>query len=301
MEISCAYLYIISKYGYPPPVKDTVQHIAEMAKLGFTSVELEGIGAANIQYLYQHWEEVAEALEKQGCSVPVLCLVLPTLGADLTKEEESEQLELFEMGCETARLFGAEGVLDNGPLYPLQYPSEMQVMRHYSGKEIAALHPLPFSRWEGYWEELTTRYQLACEIAAKYGLNYHLHPCEGCLTASTDAFLLFAQAVGATNLLFNLDTSNQFLIKDNLPLSAIRLADRINYIHISDNSGHKPEHLPPGEGAINWDVFFSTLKACDYKGRFAIDVGGAETGLANIDKAYTESLHWMQEKISKYF
>jgi sugar phosphate isomerase/epimerase len=300
MKISCAYLYIISRYGYPPPVEDTIDHIKEMAELGFSALELEAIGKENIKYLFENKEVVKDALTQYGCSVPVFCVVLPRLGADLAEWEQAECLELFEMGCQTARFFGAKGVLDNGPLLPLDYPSDMPVMRHYSGAQVSGLH-LPTSlNWDTYWNKLTKTYRYACAIAAKYGLDYHLHPCEGCLTATTDSFLYFSQAVNAPNLMFNLDTSNQFLVRDNLSLSLIRLKDRISYIHISDNSGQKTEHLPPGKGQIDWDAFFSVLKEISYKGRIAIDVGGSETVIENIEKAYHESVSWLNKRIEYY-
>lgn len=298
IDICCAYLYIISRYGYPPPVEDTVSHIREMAGLGFSSIELEGIGKKNIEYLFKHKNTIKEALEQYGCKVPILCLVLPQLGADLDAAGEAECLELFEMGCETARFFGAEGVLDNGPLLPLQYPANMPVMRHYSGSEIDSLRPLSASRWERYWEELTDRYRSVCAIAARYGLDYHLHPCEGSLTPSTDSFLFFAEAVGAPNLMFNLDTANQFLIRENLPLSVIRLAHRVKYIHISDNTGQQAGHLPPGSGNINWKIFFSVLREVGFNGRLAIDVGGAETQIEDLDAAYLETAKWLRQQWS---
>jgi sugar phosphate isomerase/epimerase len=299
MDISCAYLYIISRYGYPPPISDTAKHIGEMAALGFSSIELEGIGKDNIQYLFKNRQVIKDALEKHGCSVPVFCVVLPQLGADLNVTERAEVLELFEMGCETAYFFGAEGVLDNGPLLPLQYPADMPVMRHYSGPEIDILRPLPAAKWEQYWGQLTETYRTVCEVAASYMLDYHLHPCEGSLTVSTDSFLQFAQAVNAPNLMFNLDTANQFLIRDNLPLSMIRLKDKVKYIHISDNTGIRGGHLPPGEGNINWEVFFSVLREIDFKGKLAIDVGGAETPIADIDKAYTQTASWLRKRVAQ--
>ncbi|CAG5003113.1 hypothetical protein DYBT9275_03060 [Dyadobacter sp. CECT 9275] len=298
IDISCAYLYIISRYGYPPPIEDTVGHIQEMAELGFSSIELEGIGKKNIEYLFKHKVVIKESLEAQGCSVPVLCIVLPQLGAELDAAEEAECLELFEMGCETARFFGTEGVLDNGPLLPLQYPANMPVMRHYSGTEVSSLLPLPASQWEDYWGKLTGRYRAACALAAKYGLDYHLHPCEGCLTPSTDSFLLFAEAVAAPNLMFNLDTSNQFLMRENLPLSLIRLKSRIKYIHISDNTGQRAGHLPPGSGNINWEVFFSVLREVGFNGKLAVDVGGAETEIDDLEAAYKETARWLRQQVA---
>jgi hypothetical protein len=55
--------------------------------------------------------------------------------------------------------------------------------------------------------------------------------------------------------------------RDHLPLSLVRLAGHVDYIHVSDNRGVKPEHLPLGAGAIDWDVFFRTLAQIGYRGR----------------------------------
>lgn len=298
-RICCAYLYIISKYGYPPPVKDTEKHIAAMAGLGFQTIELEGIGEDNIHFLHRHRTSIAGTMEEYGCSVPVLCIVLPQLGSG-NAAERSKSLALFDKGCETAKALGAEGVLDNGPLLPLTYPADMPVMRHYNDELLGRLLPPPGFNWDVYWQELTGTFREACMIAAKYGLNYHLHPCEGCLTAGTDAFINFSEAVGAPNLYFNLDTANQYFMKENLALSILRLADKISYIHISDNSGTRVEHQVPGDGNIYWDGFFSTLQAVGYKGRFAIDVGGAETNITNIERAYAQTAMWLDEQINRY-
>ncbi len=298
-SMCCAYLYIISKYGYPPPVEDTETHIKEMAQLGFRHIELEGIGEENINYLYQHRSRIATALDAHQCTVPILCIVLPQLGSGNTAER-AKSLALFEKGCATAKALGAEGVLDNGPLLPLTYPPDIPVMRHYNDEVLGKLLPPRHLNWEDYWLELTTTYREACAIAASYDLDYHLHPCEGSLTVGTDSFLHFSQAVGALNLYFNLDTANQYFMKENLSLSLLRLADKISYIHLSDNSGAKVEHQVPGAGNIYWDGFFSTLQSIGYKGRFAIDVGGAETKINNIEQAYTQTASWLDTQIKKY-
>lgn len=298
-RMCCAYLYIISKYGYPPPVKDTVQHIGEMAGLGFKHIELEGIGEDNIDHLYEHRASIGEALDKHGCTVPILCLVLPQLGSGKSAER-SRNLELFEKGCITAKALGAEGVLDNGPLLPLSYPADMPVMRHYNDEVLGRLVAPHDLDWNAYWEELTGTFREACQIAAKYGLTYHLHPCEGSLTASTDGFINFSEAVDAGNLYFNLDTANQYFLKENLSLSVLRLAHKISYIHLSDNSGRQVEHQVPGDGNIYWDGFFSSLQAVGYKGRIAIDVGGAETNIQDIEQAYKRSANWLDQQINRY-
>jgi sugar phosphate isomerase/epimerase len=297
-KITCAYLYTISKYGYPPDISRTGLHIKEMAEKGFRSIELEGIGRQNIEYLYQHKEEVADQLNLYECTLPVLCLVLPQLSA-VDKEKHREGLELFDMGCELAHYLGAPAVLDNGPLINLVPADGGPIKRHYPDDRLVKGLPKNFE-WDVYWQDLVATYQQACCTASKFDLAYHLHPCEGSLITGTDSFLHFAAAVGSSNLLFNLDTANQFYFKDNLALSVLRLAGKISYIHLSDNNGSRVEHLVPGDGRVHWDLFFQALQKVGYKGGFAIDVGGDETGIRDIDSAYTRSAAWLTEQINHY-
>ena len=298
-KIACAYLYPITRYGYPPDIRQTVSHISEMAAMGFSSLELEGIGEENIRYLHKHSHEIAETLADAGCKVPVLCVVLPQLGA-VDDAERARSLEYFEMGCEAARNLGAQTVLDNGPLLPLGYPSDRPIRRHYGEEDLAELIlPVSFS-WDEYWHELVATFQKACAIAQRFQLTYDLHPCEGSLITGADSFTLFANAVNSPNLLFNLDTANQFYFKDNLPLSVHRLAGRANYIHLSDNTGHRVEHLVPGDGRIQWDPFFSALRDIGFQGRFALDIGGAETPITDLRAAYERAARWLQQKLETY-
>ena len=298
-KITCAYLYTISKYGYPPDIFQTELHIKEMAEQGFRSIELEGIGRQNIEYLYKHKAEVADVLNKYGCTLPVLCIVLPQLSA-VDKGKHGEGLELFEMGCALAHYLGAPAVLDNGPLLNLSSVADAPIKRHYSEEQLSKGGLPKGFEWDVYWQDLVETYKKACDAAMKYNLAYHLHPCEGSLVTGTDSFLHFAAAVGSSNLMFNLDTANQYYFRDNLALSVLRLADKISYIHVSDNSGTRVEHLVPGDGNINWDLFFHALQKIGYKGGFAIDVGGDETGIPDIEAAYLRSATWLEEKLNQY-
>jgi len=298
-QITCAYLYPITLYGYPPDIKNTVSHIAEMAGMGFSSIELEGIGASNIKYLAEHYNEIGEALIKYNCRLPVLCLVLPQLGSANT-ERQQEALEWFQMGCEVARKLGAAGVLDNGPLLPLEYPVDAPILRHYSESLLNNLALPDHFVWSQYFDSLVNTFRKACGIAEKNGLIYHLHPCEGSLITTTDSFLQFHDAVNCSNLFFNMDTANQLYFRDNLMLSVLRLADKISYIHLSDNSSNRVEHLVPGDGNIHWPRFFEALRSVGFKGNFGLDIGGAESGIADIQDAYLHSAAWLQEQIEKY-
>jgi sugar phosphate isomerase/epimerase len=293
-DIVACYLYTITKHGYPPDAAGAPGHLDELSQLGFASIELEGIRKEHLEGMYHQRHELREKADALQLEVPVFCIVLPGLCSPDRKERDIN-LERFKKGCELARVLGSATVLDNGPLPPWQFPGDIPVARHYDEEVLAAATIPAQLDWELYWEGLAETFREACDLAADEGLNFQLHPCYGALVNSTDAFLLFAEAVKRDNLRFNLDTANLYFMKDNLNLSLLRLRDHIDYIHISDNRGSKVEHLAVGEGNIRWDEFFEMLDRIDYKGRFGIDVGGAESDVSDLDNAYLSAAKWLTE------
>ncbi|MEJ2634350.1 MAG: sugar phosphate isomerase/epimerase [Calditrichia bacterium] len=294
-SIVCCYLYVISKYGYPPPAENTVPYLREMKALGFRAIELEGIRREHLLKMYELRYEIRDTLKELDLTVPYFCVVLPGLSSPDPKIRD-ENLVLFEKGCEIAELIGARGVLDNAPLPPYQFPEDIPIVRHYDEDVLLAARFPGELEWRKYWVELVSTYRNACTIAEDKNLNYQMHPCMGVLSATTDAFLYFHDAVGKDNLRFNLDTANQFVMKDNLALSLLRLADYIDYIHLSDNRGVKVEHLRPGEGVIGWDTFFETLDRIGFKGHIGLDIGGEESGMKNIEQVYQDAARWVENR-----
>jgi sugar phosphate isomerase/epimerase len=292
-SIVCTYLSVITRYGYPPPAENTTTYLAEMKALGFESVELEGIRRDHLLAVYDRRAEIAAKVEELGLRVPYFCVVLPEL-ASAEQRERDAALQLFRQGCEVAALLNAKGVLDNAPLPPYVFPGGVPIVRHYDEEVLRAATLPPDLIWTTYWTDLVTTYQRACDIAAEFNLTYQMHPCLGVLAATTEGFLYLRDAVDRDNLRFNLDTANQFVLKDNLALSLRRLSDCIDYIHLSDNGGLKVEHIVPGQGAINWDVFFESLALIDFKGEIGLDIGGTESDVGEIDMAYRQAAEWLE-------
>ena len=294
-DIVACYLYTITKHGYPPVAGDSLKHLEEFSELGFKSIELEGIREEHLDGMYEQRHALRSRADALELEVPVFCIVLPGLCAPGSAERE-QNLERFRKGCEVANALGSVAVLDNAPIPPWHFPGDIPITRHYDEEVLAAASIPANLNWETYWEGLTETFRMACDIAASHNLSYHLHPCYGALVNSTDAYLLFAEAVKRDNLKFNLDTANQYYMKDNLFLSLLRLKEHIDYIHISDNRGTKVEHLAVGQGSINWEGFFETLDRIGYKGMFGIDVGGAESDVSDLDGAYRDAATWLEDQ-----
>jgi sugar phosphate isomerase/epimerase len=291
-NIVCCYLYAITKYGYPPPAADTLKYIEEMSNLGFSLIELEGIHEQHLMDVYNMRDKIKNKLDALNMHVPYFCAVLPGLSS-YEVNERNANVKLFEIGCKTASYLGANGLLDNAPIPPYQFPAEIPVTRHYDEDVIMKAQFPSEMEWSAYWNGLIVTFRELCDMAADYGLTYQIHPSIGTLSATTEGFLHFYQAVERKNLKFTLDTANQFLMKDNLSLALLRLKDHLDYIHISDNRGEKLEHLGLGQGNIRWDDFFQTLKRINFSGYFGLDIGGDESAVEDLDGAYIAAREWL--------
>ncbi|NOX64250.1 MAG: hypothetical protein GXO85_00280 [Chlorobi bacterium] len=84
-NIVCAYLYTITKYGYPPAAENTLKYIDEMSSLGFQSIELEGIREEHLNKVYELKNDIAQKLIDLKLNIPYFCVVLPKLSSLLKR------------------------------------------------------------------------------------------------------------------------------------------------------------------------------------------------------------------------
>jgi sugar phosphate isomerase/epimerase len=43
-------------------------------------------------------------------------------------------------------------------------------------------------------------------------------------------------------------------------------------VHVHDNRGHRDDHLPPGDGVIDWPDVVQSLKAASYDGWLMLEL-----------------------------
>ncbi|MHB0875519.1 MAG: sugar phosphate isomerase/epimerase family protein [Anaerolineae bacterium] len=78
--------------------------------------------------------------------------------------------------------------------------------------------------------------------------------------------------IGAECLGFCVDTGHAAL-GDLGPARAVRLAgDRLYTTHLQDNLGSRDDHLPPGQGGIDWDGTFAALRDVGYRGTLMLEL-----------------------------
>ena len=71
-----------------------------------------------------------------------------------------------------------------------------------------------------------------------------------------------------------LDTGHAFLAGDLYNL-VFKLGPYLRMLHVHDNKGHSDEHLPPGEGRIEWGKLVRELVQVSFHGAMILEVAGS--------------------------
>lgn len=284
-RIACSYRFVTTQFGFPPPASKAPEHLDSMAAMGFPNVELMGVGPAHLEALAEYRDTFKSKVKEAKMRIPFTSILLPGL-SDPKRPNRESSLDAFSKACVLAEQLNALSIVDYGPLPPVEYPNNISEIEKYNSTLLASA-PIPSRlNWFDYWEGLVDTYRQVCDLAAQHNLNFCLRPTFGGLVSNTDAFLYFHEEVGRSNLRFAIDTANQFAVRDNPILSAIRLRDLLDVVYLADSNGNEDEHLEPGEGSIRWDLFFDTLQHTRFRGYIALDIGGSKSEINDLPGAY---------------
>jgi sugar phosphate isomerase/epimerase len=82
-----------------------------------------------------------------------------------------------------------------------------------------------------------------------------------------------------------LDTGHANQAGLDVPSAVRRLGKRIKHLHLQDNHGGPiDEHLPIGDGLIDWDAVFDALDEIDYEGFGVFEFGPADRQRAAVER-----------------
>ena len=151
------------------------------------------------------------------------------------------------------------------------------------GAENIVLHPGPEHSGRPPKEEFLTRMHNAAEslnTVAKHccGSGVHL------LLENMLPHLLFGHVNDMLYLLGSihdcevgacLDTGHAYLSRE-LGMVANKLSGHLHLIHVNDNRGDHDDHLPPGEGHIDWPWFIGELKRWNFDGTLILELSSRE-------------------------
>lgn len=290
MKISCCWLYAISKYGYPPSLPDTHRALEDMAALGFSSVELEGVREDNLRAVHGERNALKQRCDDLGLRVVNFCPVLP----DLVHPEKARRvhaLDLFKLAVETATFFGCETIQTDSYTPPLEFVGDAPYREAIDFGKRFQVKVEPAFRWNDVWGWLVDSIGACADEAERASLKFCLEPRVGEIVSNTDALLRLMDAVDNDNFGAVLDTGHQHAQKEILPLSIEKLGGRVHYLHVSDNDGQTNQHLALGRGTVDWDGVFMALKKHGFSGHVAVDVGR----VPDLDAQVRESKVFLEE------
>lgn len=286
MKIGITYLYVIVRYGYPHSVADVLRAFPQIRKLGFRFLEMEGLGPTHLAALNKSRQSLQAALTDNGLHVHNFCVVDPKLVA-LDPAERHKALDRFRLGTELAVSLGAETLHLASYAPPVRYigAKPYQLGAKYKfGSRARVVIPRGFD-WNRIWQALVESCQACSAIAAAYGRTVLMEPRVGEVVSSPDAMLRLIEHVGWPNFKANFDTGHFSAQRENIPLALEKLRGKFANIHISDNDPANVEHLPVGNGSIDWKEFFRVLKTMRYEGYLGLDLGASRSLAAGYQQS----------------
>lgn len=276
MRISLTYLYTILRYGYPHSVEDALRSLPEIQRLGFRYLELEGLGRNHMKAVYRSRKQLASELADCGLHVHNFCMVDPAL-VSLNQQKARRALDGFKMAAEVADMLGTETLHLASYAPPVKYvgsrPYELGTGEGYAfANKTEVRIPKGFD-WSAVWEALVSCCQSCSDIAAAHDKIVLMEPRVGEVICSVDSLLRLIEHVKRPNFKANFDTAHFSAQRENVPLALMKLRGNFANIHIADNRPVNTDHLPVGEGSIEWEEFFRVLKLIGYDGYLGLDLG----------------------------
>jgi len=295
MRISLTYLYTIFRYGYPPSLEDDFKVLADIRKLGFHYIEMEGLGRRKLLALHKHRERLRRALEDQELHVHNFCVVDPEM-VSLDPVKRQEACERFRIGAELGEFLGAETLHVASYAPPVRYlgarPYQLGAKDGYRFGDQARIRiPKDFD-WDAVWSALVESCRFCAGVAAEYGKTVIMEPRVGEVVCSVDSLLRLIEHVGRPNFKANFDTAHFSAQRENVALAVAKLRGQFANVHVADNDPRNVSHVPLGDGVIDWREFFRALKETGYDGYLGLDLGLTKSLVAGYRKSveYIRSL-----------
>ncbi len=274
MKVGITYLYTIFRYGYPHTIDDAFQSLADVRKLGFRYLEMEALGPKGLNELYQRREQLAEVAGQNGIHIHNFCVVDPDL-VNVNANKRRAALERFCMGAALANVLQTETLHLASYCPPVRYlgprPYQLDAKGGYRFVNHSRIRLPNDFNWDEVWGALVDSCRSCAQIAAQHGRIVIMEPRVGETICSVDSMLRLIADVGCPNFKANFDTGHFSAQRENVVLALAKLRGRFANIHLADNNPANTDHLPIGEGIIDWEEFFRVLKKIEYDGYLGLD------------------------------
>jgi sugar phosphate isomerase/epimerase len=238
-------------------VKDSFEWAYRLEDMGFTGWEIVSEGKQTLTA--EVMERVKHILEttnlKLSLHLPFSDLNLASLNPYIWRETLRQQMEYLER----AAPFIEVAVVHPGHLSPLG----MQ---------------LPDIAWSKNLEGIKKLCDFAADFNVTIGVEnmVNMKFIFGKQAGEVDGML---DTLGCENLGITFDVGHAHT--NGMVEDFLKLKEKICHVHAHDNHGERDEHLPLGEGTINWERVVESLS--DFRGRMVLEARSVEEGVKGVD------------------
>jgi sugar phosphate isomerase/epimerase len=203
--------------------------------------------------------------------------------ASLDPFERSKGIEVFQQGINICKELGCDiiNLVSHWPLgmkAPIEYiPSYIYPIARGGTRipspkfKMSLPNDFDFNQiWKNYISSLAIVSQMASEQGIKFAIEGHAHV----IVSGTDAMLRLFDQVDNPSLVVNFDTSWHFIQREFLPMSILKLKDRIAHVHVRDADGLLFYGAPPGQGIVDWPGVVQALSDIGYDGFLSFEWSG---------------------------
>jgi sugar phosphate isomerase/epimerase len=297
MKLSITYLYTIFSYGYPPKPADDFRALTDIERMGFHFLEMEALGPEHAAGVWDNRRDLQKALADHGIHVHNFCGVDPDL-VSLDDARRRAAYERFHRVAELGAFFDAETLHLASYAPPVEYVgrSPYALGEDYTFGDTYRLRIPDGFDWDRVWSVLVESCRFTAEVAGRLGRTIIMEPRVGEIICSVDSMLRLIDDVAMPNFKGNFDTGHFSAQRENVPLALAKLRGRFANIHVSDNDPVNTDHLPVGEGIIDWREFLRVLKRQGYGGYLGLDLGNRPTLVDDLKRSADRLQQWATEQ-----
>lgn len=271
MKVGCAALYPITRYGFPYSLDNYLKAVAEVHSAGFAACELEINVDIDLAEYEARIEEVKAALLRNQMALSAVIGVVNG-GFSTDRAVADQYMERFErlvrfvnsIGCDTTCICA---------YMPPEIKGVPGTEAYRGSPPLQVRVPKGFS-WDAFWSNAVARFAQMARICARYEQRLIIENRVGDFVSTSDGVLKLIEDAGEPNGGCLLDLAHTHATKEHLDLVIPKLRKRLMYVHLADNDGTFPYHLPAGRGKIDFPAVFRALHAVDYDGYVNVDYGG---------------------------
>jgi sugar phosphate isomerase/epimerase len=157
--------------------------------------------------------------------------------------------------------------------------------------ELVSGSPLIEGTEQDSWKWFRDELGECADYAKRHKKILGLEPEPGMVISSTDQADKMIREIGSNNIRLLIDIGHLNVTKEDTVNSIMKMKDKLVHVHIHDNDSTEDQHLPLGEGNINFKPIIEALRSASYAGYISAEIKQDEGDSSAINtKQYLETL-----------